>query len=83
MTFRVSEPTPSETGYGDVQQDHYTGPESGGTSYQKGYRSSFERSGGAFTTKGLTQGHVVGLSTQSRSSLINWGDNPSPSFTQN
>lgn len=73
--------------HSDIQQDHYTGPASGGTSYQKEYRTSFQTAGGSFTTKGLV-GHdphrVIGLSGQSRSSLVNWdaGATSSPGFTQ-
>jgi hypothetical protein len=73
----------------DVEQDHYEAPEvaSGGTSYQKEYRTSFQTAGGSFTTRGLTGGNknrVVGLSGQSRSSLVNWdaGATSSPGFTQ-
>lgn len=68
-----------------IQQDRYTGPESGGTSYQKDYRTSFQTAGGSFTTKGLTGGsnRVIGLSGQSRSSLVNWDSgSSSPSFTK-
>jgi hypothetical protein len=70
-----------------IEQDRYTGTESGGTSYQKEYRTSFQTAGGSFTTKGLTGGNkdrVIGLSGQSRSSLVNWdaGATSSPGFTQ-
>ncbi|CAB4137747.1 hypothetical protein UFOVP325_81 [uncultured Caudovirales phage] len=73
--------------HSDVEQDRYTGPDSGGTSYQKEYRTSFQTAGGSFTTKGLTGGggnRVIGLSGQSRSSLVNWdsGATSSPGFTQ-
>lgn len=71
----------------DLEQDHYAGPEGGGASYQKEYRTSFQTAGGSFTTKGLTGGHknrVIGLSGQSRSSLVNWdaGATSSPGFMQ-
>jgi hypothetical protein len=70
----------------DLEQDHYQGPE-GGTSYQKEYRTSFQTAGGSFTTKNLVgrdKNRVVGLSGQSRSSLVNWdaGATSSPGFTQ-
>jgi hypothetical protein len=69
-----------------IQQDRYIGPESGGTSYQKEYRTSFQTAGGSFTTKGLTGNNkerVIGLSGQSRSSLFNWDSgSSSPSFTK-
>jgi hypothetical protein len=83
MAIRRAEGTPSESGFGGVEQEHYEGP-SGGTSYQKGYRQSFETSGGAFTTRGLTQGRVIGYSGQSRSSLVNWdaGATNTPSFNK-
>ncbi len=73
--------------HSDLEQDHYQGPESGGTSYQKEYRTSFQTAGGSFTTKGLTGGNksrVICLSGQSRSSLVNWdsGATSSPGFTQ-
>lgn len=73
--------------HSDLEQDRYQGPESGGTSYQKEYRTSFQTAGGSFTTKGLTGGNknrIIGLSGQSRSSLVNWdaGATSSPGFTQ-
>ena len=75
--------------HSDLEQDRYQGPESGGTSYQKEYRTSFQTSGGSFTTKGLAESsgnknRVIGLSGQSRSSLVNWdsGATSSPGFTQ-
>jgi hypothetical protein len=73
--------------HSNLQQDHYKDVQasSGGTSYQKEYRTSFQTAGGSFTTKGLTQGKPVGYSGQSRSSLVNWdaGASSSPGFTQN
>ena len=75
--------------HSDIEQDHYEAPRAaeGQTSYQKEYRTSFQTAGGSFTTKGLTGGHrnrVIGLSGQSRSSLVNWdsGATSSPGFIQ-
>jgi hypothetical protein len=82
MPIRRAESTPSESGFGGVEQQHYEGP-TGGTSYQKGYRQSFETQGGAFTTKGLTQGRAISYSGQSRSSLVNWDSASSnPTFSK-
>lgn len=83
MPIRRAEGTPSESGYGGVETEHYEGP-TGGTSYQKGYSKSFETQGGAFTTKGITQGRAISYSGQSRSSLVNWdaGATNTPSFTK-
>jgi hypothetical protein len=47
-------------------------------------RTSFERGGGAFTTRNVTGGHVVGLSAQTRQSVVNWDAGSSaPGFQQN
>jgi hypothetical protein len=83
LSRRVTESPDSPNS--SVEQDHYEGPHGGGTSYQKEYRTSFQSSGGSFTTKGLTGGRVIGLSGQSRSSLVNWdaGASSTPGFTKN
>jgi hypothetical protein len=53
-------------------------------SLRKGNITSFERGGGAFTVHGLTRGHLVGMSAQTRESLVNWDDNKAtPSFGAN
>jgi hypothetical protein len=72
-----------------VQTDHYSGPE-GGTSYQKGYRTSqegagnYSNSGTAFSSKQLLSGRVAGLSASNRSSLVNWDAGATnPGFNQN
>lgn len=74
--------SPSSGGYG-VEQAHYEGPHGAGVSYQKGYRSSFERSGGAFTSKNLAGEHLAGMSSQNRGGLVNWeGGSTPPGFQQ-
>jgi hypothetical protein len=54
------------------------------TSYQAGYRTSFQKAGGAFTTSNMMGSHVAGLSAQNRSGIVNWdaGSTP-PGFQQN
>lgn len=68
-----------------VETDEYTGPH-GETSYQKGYRTSFETKGGAFTSKGIASGHtgLAGSSAQNLSGLVKWDAGSSnPGFNQN
>ena len=64
-----------------TQINPYEGPHGAGTSYQKGYRTSFETSGGAFTTSNLMGKHLAGLGGQNRSGLVKWeGDTEPPAF---
>ena len=76
----------AQTGDYGVQTDAYHAPEmhQGLTSYQSGFRTSFQKAGGAFTTNNVQQGHVTGLSAQNRSGVVNWdaGATP-PGFQQN
>lgn len=70
--------------YGTPGVQEYSGPHGAGTSYQKGYRSSFETHGGSFTSSQVAGGHVTGLSAQNRSGLVNWDAGSTPAgFQQN
>lgn len=70
-----------DNSYG-ITGEGYSGP-TDALGLGKGTSTSFERRGGAFTTKNLTQGAVVGLSAQSRGTLVNWdGGSSTPGFNQ-
>jgi hypothetical protein len=63
-----------------VHSDPYEGA-MGADSMSAQNRTSFERGGGAFKSSSVTQGHLAGLSSQNRQTVVNWGDGPSsPSF---
>jgi hypothetical protein len=74
-----------------IQTDEYSGP-IGGTSYQKGFRTSQEgagqfqhESGTGFTTKNLLGGRLAGAGAVNRSALVNWdaGATGPTGFNQN
>lgn len=85
MTYRVLGPQHADSIQHAGETVQYTGPHGGGTSYQEGYRTSFQRSGGAFTTKGLSEGRsIAGLGAQNRSGVVNWeGASTPPGFVKN
>ena len=85
MSYRVLGPQHADQIEHMSETAHYNGPHGAGTSYQAGYRTSFERSGGAFTTKGLSEGRsIAGLGAQNRGGIVNWeGGSTPPGFVQN
>lgn len=79
MGVAFAEQDPHEHNRG-VQTDSYHG-ESSLTAHQKGMSTSFERHGGAFTTRNVTGGRPISYGSNVRSSLINWdGGGGSPGF---
>jgi len=69
--------SPSDTKYG-TEVDEYKGPESGGTSYQKEYRTTAQHAT-AFKTKDLERqyGKPLPSSNQTRSGVFEWAQTPS------
>jgi hypothetical protein len=86
---RSSVQNPSEL-HSSIETDEYHGP-TGGTSYQKGFRTSQEgagqfehEQGTGFTSKNLSGGRRASLGATNRSSLVNWDAGAAtPSFNQN
>jgi hypothetical protein len=84
MSYRVrsiaQNPNPSP----NVESEEYTGPTSGGTSYQSEYRTSAQHAT-AFKTADLGKElKPLGISSQTRGGVFSWDSGAStPGFNQN
>ena len=85
MSFRVRSIAQNPNPAPKVESEEYTGPTSGGTSYQSEYRTSAQHAT-AFETSSLakTSGKPLGISSQTKGGVFSWDSGAStPGFNQN
>jgi hypothetical protein len=83
MSYRVRSIAQNPNPAPKVESEEYTGPTSGGTSYQSEYRTSAQHAT-AFKTSDLGRGRPLGISAQTKGGVFSWDSGAStPGFNQN
>jgi hypothetical protein len=85
MSFRVRSIAQNPNPGSNIDEEEYTGPSGGGTSYQSEYRTSAQHAT-AFETSALakTSGKPLGISSQTNKGVFSFDSGAStPGFNQN
>jgi hypothetical protein len=83
MSYRVRSIAQNPNPGSNIDEEEYTGPSGGGTSYQAEYRTSAQHAS-AFETSAVGKGRPLGISSQTNKGIFSFDSGAStPSFNQN